>query len=271
MNPMTVNQQSTTPPFEKTTRFAKAFHISANAADHCFILTTQETSTIDEVVQDKHHVLFIHGESKQLYEYVLFEEADTVLNDLMQMLNQQSDQDCFNVLLKHGFGRVSKDPISIETQLFLHGLGNIQTQVTGLLNADIVQDLKQLNLNVVPRIYNWLAEVSGEAYFRRRRALFEYPIKLLATVSPLVLNTIPACELPDVNLEPNLARSRLITEGIDQGIPIEVLLSKYLFVPDYLLRCIKDKHHWQVQKDKQPFSYSEFKQDIEFNALISRL
>jgi len=268
MTPMTINQQFEIAPFKQPSMVAKAFHLQAPNMTHCFVLIKQETDDFDETEQ-KYHIVFISGESRKIYDYTLCVETDIFENNLFNMLKKSDAKTCFATICQHGLGIVSERVPSIQMQLAIHNVDNIQREILNALNATIIENLQRLHLKIIPRIYNWLAEVSGETYLKRVSALFDYPILLIPNVSPLVVDDMISGELSDIDMSSEQTPSRIITEAIDQGLPLEPAIEAALGIPAYLIPSIKGKRYWEVTAEQHPWSYPQFQENIECYGFIN--
>lgn len=267
MTPSTLNQQFALAPFTTPSQISQAFEIKAPNKTHCFVFTTEKIDAFNETVQ-KYHILFVSGESRKIYDYELHLEQDKFETNLFNMLENDDANTCFRKICHHGFGTVSTRALSIQAQLSLHSLDNIQGEVINALNTTIIDDLQKLNLKIVPRIYNWLAEVSGVAYRKRKKALFDYPILLIPNVSPLVVDDMISGELSKKNMPSD--QTLIITEAIDKDLPVEPAIEAALEIPAYLIPSIKGKRYWEVTAEQHPWSYPKFQENIELYEIINR-
>jgi len=268
VKPLTVNSKPKVITIEPSTT-AKAYHIEAKQNTHCFVLTNQTKESFDHVAR-KYHIFLIGGEAKKVFEYELCVDTETFETHLFNMLNKRSDKFCFDTICKHGYGKVSESALSLGYLLRIHELGNIFPVVDNLLNISATEDLEQLNLCVIPRIYNWLVEVNDEAYQKRRRALLDYPILLVPIVTPLMVETIPTFDIKTIDVQEEQSESSVITKMIDDDLPIEAVLAETFGASELLIATIKGKRFWEITESTHPFSYETFRESIESYSILSQ-
>jgi hypothetical protein len=238
---------------------ASAYHLIIAPLLHCFILTTVSKSPD---LPSSYSLLFISGQQRKIFEYEVIILPEMFENKLLPTVEYESEKSCLDLISQHGYSIVSESPQSIEVRLKSHGLMDIQPQILALLNPSAIATLKQLQLGVVPKIYNWLAEVSAEQFERRTLALLSYPILLVPILSPTIFEMFPPMlSEGKLKLDAN-SIERKITYHIDQGMPVEDILKSTLFIPEELLNEVKGKRFWDATPELEPRVHAHFKNEI---------
>jgi hypothetical protein len=157
---------------------------------------------------------------------------------------------------------VSENTKSVEHQLLLHGLVNLRTSIANLLNNDAINVLKQLQLGIVPKVYNWLTEGNEEQCKYRNQALLSYPILLIHIVAPTIGDMYPLLLNPEqLAIRPSESRDSIIN-GIDRGENIDEILESALNIPKEVLLAIKSKRFWEITQEKHAEIYARFEEEI---------
>lgn len=238
---------------------ASAYHLNITDSIDSFTLTT---TTKDEWLTSMYGMIFIHSAHKKIFDYELCVPNDALEEILIPTLEQKTEKQCVDLILKMGYTFVSESTKSIEHQLLLHGLVNMRTPIANLLNTNAINVLKQLQLGIVPKLYNWLVEGDEEQCKYRSLALLSYPILLIHIVTPTIGDMYPLLLNPEqLAIRPSEPRSS-INKRIDCGETIDEILESALNLPKEVLIAIKGKRFWEITQDKQPEIYARFEEEI---------
>lgn len=247
---------------------ASTYHLNLAPLLNCFVLTTVPK---DEWQPSTYGVILIHGEHKKILDYEPCVDTEMFESDLLPTLEQGTEQQCKTLMNQYGYGIVSESALSLEKRFLSHGLVNARPHLVELLNISAIEVLKQLRLGIVPKLYNWLTEVSEQQYHYRSNALLNYPIVLIPIMVPVVGDMFPTLlNREQLAIRPS-APETIISQRIDQGEPIEAILKSTLHLSDDLLAAIKGKRFWEITPDTQQKIYTHFEDEIQVYALMSSL
>ncbi len=238
---------------------ADAYHLSITDFMDGFMLTT---TTKNEWLTSMYGMIFIHGAHKKIFDYELCVPNDALEEILIPTLEHKTEKQCVDLIFQMGYTFVSESTTSIERQLLLHGLVNMRTPITDLLNTNAINVLKQLQLSIVPKLYNWLVEGNEAQYQYSNVALLSYPILLIHIVTPTIGDMYPLLLNPEqLAIRPS-EPSNLISKRIDQGENIDEILKSTLNIPKEILLTIKGKRFWEITQEKQSEIYARFEEEI---------
>ena len=227
----------------------------------CFIIMGNFDKTKD---CGYYNAFFIHNTSKKIFEFDVELNIEEFDSSLYEYLKTKVEHEVAELFIKHGYMSVSRNIFRIDILLKKQGVGTIPSQILDLLDDSAIQTLATLQLGIIPKIYNWLAEVDGAQKQCRIKALLDYPILLVSLVTPTIYMYYPDY-LNDVeqNDDDEEDENLLLSQRIDNGEPIESILSELLDIPFVSLMAIKGKIFKDVTQKTNPKVYTQFRKKIE--------
>ena len=244
---------------------ASIYELNPTKNLHCFVLTTV---TKNPNIPSSYGVFFIDGQHKKIFEYEMLNHIEEFESKILPTFEFENEKDCFSLIAQHGYALISENNTSIERLLQSHGLLEAKHDFYKLLNIPVIEVLTQLRLGVVPRIYNWLSEVTGEQFQRRVTAILTYPIVLIPLVSPTMQEMFPPI-VPKEILSKGLDKVLLkVSNRIDKGESVEKILNSEMIISEELLAIVKTLTYWNVPTRLKPRVYAHFEKEIATWLLI---
>jgi len=248
-----------------STVIASIYHLNPIKTLHCFVLTTV-TKKLD--LPSSYGVFFIDSGHKKIFEYEMPEHIEKFDAKILPTIEFENENDCFALIAQNGYALISENHTSVEKLLQRHGVIGAKDEIIELLNKEVISVLTQLRLGVVPKVYNWLAEVKYEQYSRRVNALLNYPIVLIPLVSPTMQEMLPPIVPQDILSEGLDEVLSKISKRIDAGDPIHEILQSELLISEGLLAIVKKLTYWNVPTKLKPRVYAHFGDEIAAWLLI---
>ena len=149
------------------------------------------------------------------------------------------------------------------------GYLTLPTEILDLLDAEAIKILQSIHLRIVPKVYNWLLE--EDKLYRQRRvdALLQYPILLVSFVCP----TSNECYPEDLEKRKHISETMVIiqqvSQRIDDGEPVEIILANVFNVSANTLAEIKGKTFKDITHENNPKLFGQFQDDIEIYCQIA--
>lgn len=248
-----------------STVIVSIYHLNPIKNLHCFVLTTV---TKKPNLHSSYGVIFIDSEHQKIFEYEVPNHVEKFEAKILPTFEFENEKDCFSLIVQHGYALISENHTSVEKLLQKLGVIDAKNEIIELLNKEVIGVLTKLRLGVVPKVYNWLAEVKYEQYSRRVNALLTYPIVLIPLVSPTIQEMFPPI-VPQEILSKDLDEDLLkISKRIDAGEPIEEILQSELLISEELLAIVKTLTYWNVPTKLKARIYAHFGDEIAAWLLI---
>ena len=214
------------PPLGTANAFARVYHIKPNENIHCFINITQPKETS---FNGNYHITLISGAKRQLFRYELCADEAAFEDNLANSLKSLTETQCWNMLGKHGFFITDEGSKAIEKQFAGLGQTPLKDNILKLLNSNAIKVLKQIDLNVIPALYNWLVETNDVTRKLRVQILLDYPIPLLHLLAPVSIVTLPALlKADDLKKQGGNSPQIELSYLIDENLVIEDWLANYV-------------------------------------------
>lgn len=249
-------QQSPSDPSTKA--IARGYQLNLDKNTRCFVLIAVSQKKPERLGS---YDLFIIKDAR-IFEFETLDET-TFSEGILENLTHEPMWGVIDFILECGFGMLSERSFSLNKRLDALGLKDMQPQIDALLNPSAIDILKQLNLGIIPRIYNWLVETpSSQAQFRAK-ALLDYPILLAPRVCASNTETIPAVFNQDELSVLGSREEPEINRRIDAGEPIEDILKTTLGISPTMLKEIKGKIFWEISEINHPSIYHRLKEEIQ--------
>ena len=181
----------------------------------------------NNVYEGNFRIWAIAGPDRLIYELAFHTEPANFTRYFFSNVKNKTEDEFWTHLLKHGLFMIDRSGSTIDSTMASYCLEPMMKQILPHLDREAIEVLKSIELGVVPSLYNWIAETSGERRTRRIEALRAYPAVFSCNVSPLFELFVP-------EMDPSAQRERdpltsgypgdLMTALIDAGAsPCEVL------------------------------------------------